>query len=98
MHKAVRRSPPMPARALRPAAAILSSLFSLFSLAAGAVPASADQAQCLDRKDADAAAALLRGETEIRHFCSPCRDEGWRAAEVATVSVVSGDCGAEVHV
>ena len=60
--------------------------------------AGADQAQCLSRKDADAAASILRDERQIRHFCAPCRDEGWSAAAVASVEVVDGDCGSEVRV
>jgi hypothetical protein len=75
----------------RPAAAALG-------LVALALPAGADQAQCLTRAQADRAAVVLRGERQIRHYCAPCRDDGWREGEVSSVEVVDGDCGTEVRV
>ena len=58
----------------------------------------ADQAACLTEKDANKAAEVLRVAKQLREYCAPCDDTGWRKVDIETVDVVGGSCGTEVKV
>ena len=51
--------------------------------------ASADQAQMIGLEEAEHAAFLLQPGNELRFFCAPCDDEGWRSEVVGLVETRS---------
>ncbi len=53
------------------------------------VPAlsSADQAAWISKKDAEAAAAKITPGDEVREYCKPCGDKGYRVIKVTKVEV-----------
>lgn len=65
----------------------------LASLAVGLVAisvsalAEADQAAWIDKKDAEAGAAMVIVGQELRGYCAPCRDTAYSARTVSSVTV-----------
>lgn len=64
------------------------SRFLVMSLLLGAVnPLRADQAEWLSQAVAEKAAALIQEGAEVRAYCEPCLDEGYRKIVVKTKEV-----------
>ena len=49
--------------------------------------AMADQAAWIEKKDADAGAALINVGQEVRDYCAPCGDKGYAVRSVTSVNV-----------
>ena len=68
---------------------------ALFLCVALAPAARADQAACLKQKEAEQALDFVKTGDELRSYCAPCDDKGWRKITVSTASVENdgGGCG-----
>lgn len=63
--------------------------------------ARADQAICLDKEaDARKAASMLRNGEQMREYCAPCGDKGWKGSTIDSVEVYNSgpSCGWAVKV
>ncbi|GMV99359.1 MAG: hypothetical protein AMXMBFR84_04980 [Candidatus Hydrogenedentota bacterium] len=60
--------------------------FSLF-VALNLAVARADQASWVTKAQADRAAALVKDSKEVRQFCPPCGDNGWKPMAIMETSV-----------
>jgi hypothetical protein len=56
-----------------------------------AVSAFADQAAYVTKKQAEAAAAFLKGKKQIRHYCAPCDDKGDKIEDINTIDAAVAD-------
>jgi len=70
----------------------LGAMIGLMAFSASLV-AQADQAAWIAKKDADAGAALIGVGHEIRDYCAPCHDTGYKARNVTSVDVGQPNAG-----
>lgn len=78
---------------------IVSVLSVAAVLVASAVVASADQAICVTQKQAEKAAKFVKIGEEVRFYCAPCNDTGYKTVTVSGVSVGKDDvCDAAVTI
>ncbi len=78
----------------------IMGILSVTALLIGsAVAVSADQAICVTRKQAEKAAKFVKIGEEVRYFCAPCNDTGYKTVTVSGVSVGADDvCDAAVTI
>ncbi len=48
----------------------------------------ADQAAYITKDEAERAVALLKGKTQIKHYCEPCDDKSITTQEIETIEAV----------
>ena len=63
----------------------LRALLLSLALVSFTLAAFADQAAYITRTQAEKAAAFLKDQKQIRHYCAPCDDKGDRVEEISTV-------------
>jgi hypothetical protein len=73
---------PLTSRLLRPLAV---------ALVLTATPVLADQAICVSKKQAEKALTFVSPGTELRAYCAPCKDAGWKKIVVESASVGSDE-------
>lgn len=66
-------------------------LFSIVLAIFLAVATLADQAAYITKEQAEKAAAFLKGQKQIRHYCAPCDDKGDRVEEITSVEAADAN-------
>ena len=69
----------------------LKTIVLAFAIAAFSIAAYADQAAYITRTQAEKAAAFLKDQTQIRHYCAPCDEKGDRVEHISTVEAVDAN-------
>lgn len=67
----------------------MKRLSAIFLTLIFSVTAFADQAAYVTKAEAERAAALLRMQKQIKHFCNPCEDKTIKTEDINTVEVAA---------